>query len=95
MTTGTLEVLLVDACILKDTDLIGKMDPYVVIKFGDQKRKSTVCKKQGKTPVWNEKLKFNVEYAGYIRDEHPKYKLKFKIMDKDRFSKDDFIGELT
>ncbi|RZC77339.1 hypothetical protein C5167_001476 [Papaver somniferum] len=95
MTRGTLKVLLVDACILKDTDLIGKMDPYVVIKFGDQKRKSTVCKKQGKTPVWNEKLKFNVEYAGYIRDEHPKHKLKFKIMDKDRFSKDDFIGELT
>ncbi|KAI3854685.1 hypothetical protein MKW98_018806 [Papaver atlanticum] len=95
MTRGILEVLLVDACILKDTDLIGKMDPYVVIKFGDQKRKSTVCKRQGKTPVWNEKLKFIVEYAGNIRDEHPQYKLSFKIMDKDRFSKDDFVGEST
>ncbi|KAI3943668.1 hypothetical protein MKW92_026161, partial [Papaver armeniacum] len=95
MTRGVLEVLLVDACILKDSDLIGKMDPYVVIKLGHRKRKSSVCKRQGKTPVWNENLKFDVEYAGDIRDEHPQYKLNFKIMDKDRFSKDDFVGELT
>ncbi|XP_026427407.1 elicitor-responsive protein 1-like isoform X1 [Papaver somniferum] len=96
MTRGILEVLLVDACLLKDTDLVGKMDPYVVIKFGDQKRKSTVSRTgQGKTPVWNEKLKLDVEYAGNIRDEHPQYKLSFKIMDKDRFSKNDFVGELT
>ncbi|KAI3862163.1 hypothetical protein MKW92_045671 [Papaver armeniacum] len=95
MTRGILEVLLVDACLLKDTDLVGKMDPYVVIKFGDQKRKSAVSRRQGKTPVWNEKLKFDVEYAGNIKDEHPQYKLSFKIMDKDRFSKDDFVGELT
>ncbi|KAI3974507.1 hypothetical protein MKX01_018000 [Papaver californicum] len=95
MTRGILEVLLVDACILKDTDLIGKMDPYVVIKFGDQERKSSVARTgQGKTPVWNEKLKFDVEYAGNIRDGHPQYELKFKIMDKDTFSKDDFVGEL-
>ncbi|KAI3832743.1 hypothetical protein MKW98_002289 [Papaver atlanticum] len=96
MTRGILEVLLVDACLLKDTDLVGKMDQYVVIKFGDQKRKSTVSRTgQGKTPVWNEKLKFDAEYAGDIRNEHPQYKLSFKIMDKDRFSKDDFVGELT
>ncbi|KAI3985135.1 hypothetical protein MKX01_027221, partial [Papaver californicum] len=82
MTKGKLEVLLVDACILKDTDLIGKMDPYVVIKFGGQKRKITVARTQ------------IVEYAGNIRDEHPQYELKFKIMDKDTFSKDNFIGEL-
>ncbi|KAI3882972.1 hypothetical protein MKW92_046883 [Papaver armeniacum] len=81
MTRGILEVLLVDACLLKDTDLVGKMDPYVVIKFGDQKRKSAVSRRQGKTPVWNEKLKFDVEYAGNIKDEHPQYKLSFKIMD--------------
>ncbi|KAI3984887.1 hypothetical protein MKX01_004655 [Papaver californicum] len=106
MTMGILEVLIVDACILKDTDLIksqeflltenltshcrsfvftGKMDPYVVIKFGAG---------QGKTPVWNEKLKFYVEYASNIRDEHPQYQLKIKILDKDTFTKDDFVGEL-
>ncbi|MCL7031785.1 hypothetical protein MKW94_004798 [Papaver nudicaule] len=98
MTRGVLEVLLVDACILKDTDLIGKMDPYVVIKFGDQKRKSTVARRQGKTPVWNEKIKFDImDYAGNTSDEHhpPQYKLNLKIMDKDTFSKDDFVGELT
>ncbi|MCL7047033.1 hypothetical protein MKW94_022584 [Papaver nudicaule] len=85
MTRGVLEVLLVDACILKDTDLIGKMDPYVLIKFGDQK-------------LWNEKIKFDIrDYAGNTSDDghHPQYKLSFKIMDKDTFSKDDFVGELT
>ncbi|MCL7025032.1 hypothetical protein MKW94_023218 [Papaver nudicaule] len=95
MTRGTLEVLLVDASKLKDTDFIGKMDPYVVIQFGNQKRKSTVARGDGKAALWNEKFTFDVEYPDNIKDEHQQYKLNITIMDKDRFSRDDFVGEST
>ncbi|KAI3888177.1 hypothetical protein MKX03_020575 [Papaver bracteatum] len=91
MTRGTLEVLLVDASKLKDTDFFGKMDPYVIIQFGNQKRQSTVARRQGKAPVWKEKFTFDVEYPDNIRDEHHQYKLNLTVMDRDRFSRDDFI----
>ncbi|KAI3888186.1 hypothetical protein MKX03_020584 [Papaver bracteatum] len=92
MTRGTLEVLVVDASKIKDTDFFGKMDPYVIIQFGNQKRKSTVARGEGKTPMWNEKFTFDVEYPDNIKDEHHQYKLNLIIMDKDRFSRDDFNG---
>ncbi|KAI3984886.1 hypothetical protein MKX01_004654 [Papaver californicum] len=80
MTRGVLEVLLVDTCKLRDTDFIGKMDPYVVIQFGNQK---------------NEKFTFDVKYPNNSKDEHHQYKLSSMIMDKDTFNRDDFIGEST
>lgn len=45
----------------------------------------------GGCPVWNETLKFRAEYPGQGTD----YKLTLKIMDKDTFTKDDFVGEAT
>ncbi|MCL7050015.1 hypothetical protein MKW94_009482 [Papaver nudicaule] len=92
MTRGTLEVLLVDASQLKNTDFIGKMDPYVVIQFGNQERKSTVARGEGKAPLWNEKFTFDVEYPDNVRDEHHQYKLNFTIMDKDRIYVRDVIS---
>jgi hypothetical protein len=46
---------------------------------------------QGGSPVWNEKITFRVEYPG----QGDQYKLILKIMDKDTFSTDDFIGQAT
>ncbi|OVA05933.1 C2 calcium-dependent membrane targeting [Macleaya cordata] len=90
MTRGILEVLLVDACDLRNMDFFGKMDPYVLIHYGNQMRKSTIAREQGRAPVWNQKFTFDVEYK-----EHQQYKLNFVIMDKDTFSKDDYVGEAT
>lgn len=45
----------------------------------------------GSTPSWNEKFTFKVEYPGSGDD----YKLTLKIMDKDTFSADDFVGQAT
>ncbi|KAF9597134.1 hypothetical protein IFM89_015963 [Coptis chinensis] len=67
-----------------------KMDPYVLIQYGNQERKSKVAREQGKNPVWNEKLTFKVEYPMGATDQH---KITFRIMDKDTFSADDFVGE--
>jgi hypothetical protein len=41
--------------------------------------------------VWNERLIFRVEYPG----SGEQYKLTLKIMDKDTFTSDDFVGEAT
>ncbi|XP_077236908.1 calcium-dependent lipid-binding (CaLB domain) family protein isoform X2 [Tasmannia lanceolata] len=91
MPSGILEVLLVDAKGLAKTECFGKMDPYVVIHYKNQERKSSVARRQGVNPVWNEKFNFRVDYPG----ADDQYKLTFKIMDKDTFSKDDFVGEAT
>lgn len=33
-------------------ELIGKMDPYVYYEYGQQKHKTTIAKKQGTRPRW-------------------------------------------
>ncbi|XP_014503012.1 elicitor-responsive protein 1-like [Vigna radiata var. radiata] len=88
MAIGFMEVQLVKAKGLRNTDIFGKMDPYVLIQYNGQEKRSKVADGQGKNPVWNERFIFKVEYPG-SNDQH---KLIFKIMDKDLF-KDDFVGE--
>ncbi|KAH7548109.1 hypothetical protein ACOSP7_032560 [Xanthoceras sorbifolium] len=91
MATGLMEVQLVGAKGLKDTDFLGKSDPYVVIQYKTQQRKSSVVRGQGKNPTWNEKFTFKVDYPG----SGAPYKIILNIMDKDTFSKDDFLGQAT
>ncbi|KAF3433697.1 hypothetical protein FNV43_RR24800 [Rhamnella rubrinervis] len=91
MASGILEVELVDAKGLGDTDFLGDMDPYVLIQYKGQERKSSVARGQGSNPVWKEKFLFNVEYPGSGEG----YKLILKILDKDTFSSDDYIGQAT
>ncbi|KAL4621120.1 16 kDa phloem protein 1 [Castanea sativa] len=91
MAIGLMEVLLVNAKGLGDTDFVGGMDPYVLIQYKSQERKSSVAQGQGGSPVWNEKITFRVEYPG----QGDQYKLILNIMDKDTFSADDFIGQAT
>ncbi|KAF9676833.1 hypothetical protein SADUNF_Sadunf08G0044300 [Salix dunnii] len=88
MAVGILEVQLVNAKGLRDTDFFGDMDSYVIVQYKSQERKSSVARGQGGHPVWNERLKFKVEYPG----QGSEYKLSLRIMDKDTFSSDDFIG---
>jgi len=54
--TRTLNVELISAAGLKDTELIGKSDPYVVLSIGKTERKSKVAKDQPSTPAWNEEF---------------------------------------
>ena len=35
-----------------DLDSITKMDPFVVVKYGDNNYKTNVAQDQGKTPAW-------------------------------------------
>ncbi len=49
----------IEAKLTRDTELVGKMDPYVKAIIGDKKAKGKVCENGGKTPKWNDS--FNVK----------------------------------
>ncbi|XP_010533699.1 PREDICTED: C2 domain-containing protein At1g63220 [Tarenaya hassleriana] len=87
MPHGTLEVLLVNAKGLEDTDFLNNMDPYVVITCRTQDQKSSVASGQGSDPEWNETFMFTVTEGTS--------ELRMKILDKDTFTEDDFVGEAT
>nr|XP_009420099.1 PREDICTED: elicitor-responsive protein 1-like isoform X1 [Musa acuminata subsp. malaccensis] len=98
MAKGILEVQLIDAKGLKDTDLIGKIDPYVVIQYRGQERKSKTARDsggagQGSNPSWNETFKFLVNSAA--AGNHQQHKITMRVMDHDTFTSDDFLGEST
>ena len=44
----------------RDTELITKMDPYVVIKYLGKEYKTKVKNEAGKTPYWGETFQLNV-----------------------------------
>ncbi|KAI3985129.1 hypothetical protein MKX01_027215 [Papaver californicum] len=89
--SGLSEIMLVDAQGLSESDVVGKMDPYVLIQYKKHKLKSYVAKGQGGNPVWNEKLTLWVDYP----EPDGQYNVGFKIFDRDTFSADDLIGETT
>ncbi|KAL9690669.1 hypothetical protein QQ045_011075 [Rhodiola kirilowii] len=86
MPRGTLEVLLVGAKGLKNTDHLKKSDPYAVLDVRSQVKKSSVASGQGSDPTWNETLLFTITDG--------LEELSIKLMDSD-VGDDDFVGELT
>ncbi|CAL5442411.1 unnamed protein product [Camellia sinensis] len=87
MPRGTLEVLLVGAKGLENTDFLSNMDPYVILTCRTQEQKSSVASGKGSEPEWNESFLFTVSDG--TRE------LLIKIMDSDHGSADDFVGEAT
>uniref|UniRef100_A0ACD5YA25 Uncharacterized protein n=2 Tax=Avena sativa TaxID=4498 RepID=A0ACD5YA25_AVESA len=91
MVRGKLEVLLVSAKGLDDSDFFNKMDPYVILTWRSNEQKSTVATGAGGEPEWNETFVFAV--SGSSADNSPE--LSVKIMDSDAFSADDLVGEAS
>jgi Ca2+-dependent lipid-binding protein len=54
MATRTLNVEVISASGLKDTEFIGKSDPYAIISVGKETRRTKPAKDQAEAPVWNE-----------------------------------------
>ena len=73
----------------KDHDQVaglgGKMDPYLILKFGDQEQRGKTIENGGKTPQFNQTFEFNI-----IDNSH----LKIEVFDNDTGNRDDKIGEL-
>ncbi|KAK7399238.1 hypothetical protein VNO78_10417 [Psophocarpus tetragonolobus] len=87
MPQGSLEVFLVNAKGLENTDFLCKMDPYVILMCRTQEQKSSVASGQGSEPDWNENFIFNVSEG--VSD------LRLKIMDSDSTTAHDLVGEVT
>ncbi|KAI5007284.1 hypothetical protein ZWY2020_047232 [Hordeum vulgare] len=92
MGRGLLEVHLVDAKGLPSTDFLGKIDPYVIVQYRSQERKSSTARDAGRNPSWNEVLRFQINNSSAANAQD---KLFFRIMDHDNFSRDDFLGQAT
>ncbi|XP_071741931.1 elicitor-responsive protein 3-like [Rutidosis leptorrhynchoides] len=89
MPEGTLEVLLASAKGLENTDYLSNMDPYVIITYRTQEKKSSIASGKGSSPEWNETFLFDVSSKDCTD-------LKIKIMDSDSgVSADDFAGHAS
>ncbi|XP_009782393.1 elicitor-responsive protein 3 [Nicotiana sylvestris] len=85
MSRGMLEVLLVGAKGLDNTDFLNNMDPYVILTCRSQEKKSSVASGKGCEPEWNENFIFSISEG--VEE------LFLKIMDSDSVGEDDFVGE--
>lgn len=56
-----MKITIIQAAYNEDSDSKGNMDPFVVIKYGDNNYKTKVAKEAGKNPVWKEQ--FNIGTA--------------------------------
>ena len=83
---GTMVVKVSSARFLKDSDFFGKMDPKCNVSIGATTLETAVCKNGGKTPTWNDELKFRTQNETHSN---------FNFYDKDTFTKDDHIGFAT
>lgn len=81
---GTLIIRADEGKFFKNLDLIGKMDPYVIMEVGTQKFKTEVAKGQGLEPKWTDVFTFKLNGEN---------QLKLSAYDHDFGSKDDLIGE--
>ncbi|KAJ9539387.1 hypothetical protein OSB04_032120 [Centaurea solstitialis] len=85
MPEGTLEVTLISAKGLENTDVFCNMDPYVAISYRSQEKKSSVASGKGSNPEWNETFLFDVS-------SNDSTDLKVRIMDSDAGTADDLVG---
>ena len=86
-TSGRLSIRILEGRLTRDTDTIGKMDPYVVINTRMQRVRTKTCQEAGKNPVWTNEV-FDVDVK-YIGDD-----LHLQVFDEDPCSSD-LVGEST
>ncbi|KAG0617318.1 hypothetical protein M758_5G181100 [Ceratodon purpureus] len=84
---GELDVTLVEGKNIKNTDLIGKADPFVTLFVRQTKDKIKRSKSKSNTlkPVWNENFKIEVE-------DPESQKLTLRLMDDESVEKSEYIG---
>lgn len=80
---GTFIIKAKSAKLTRDTELMGKMDPYCVIKIGSTTQKTQVKEDAGKVPVWEETFKFKTQVGEIVH---------FEVWDKEKIKKDDLVG---
>lgn len=56
-----MKINIIQAAYTEDMDSVGKMDPFVVVKYADNNYKTKVAEGAGQNPVWKEQ--FNIGTA--------------------------------
>ena len=51
--SGKLRLTIVEAKLTRDTEFFGKMDPFCIVEYRQERYKTAVKDNAGKTPVWN------------------------------------------
>ncbi|KAI5073637.1 hypothetical protein GOP47_0011650 [Adiantum capillus-veneris] len=87
MPEGTLEVELIRALNLKDVELFGKSDPYVLFNCGPVTHQSRTIKDGGDSPIWNQSFLFEIP-DGIME-------ISAAILDLERYSKDELMGTVV
>lgn len=80
---GNIVIRPIQANFTRDTDLIGKMDPFIIAMMGNQKHRGNVVQDGGKTPFFNDTFVFT-------RGQEKSVFLE--IRDKDDMTANDLIG---
>lgn len=89
----TLELTIISAKDLKNVNLIGKMDPYVVVYLSDNpstKQKTPVHQDAGTNPSWNYTMRFTVDENAAGAGKY----LIFKIKHDQTFGADKELGQV-
>lgn len=64
------------------------MDPFVVVAFSKKVFRTRVIR-HSRTPTWDEKLLF------HVRRHETNFKIKFSLLDWDKLSGNDHVGDVT
>jgi Ca2+-dependent lipid-binding protein len=80
MPDGVLEVTIVEGRSLKNCDIIGENDAYVVVYMNKKYKQRTITIKNTNNPVWNEELRFNIHKGDDT--------IHFDVYDADLIGKD-------
>jgi hypothetical protein len=86
--SGTLSVCVVSAKQLRAADSNGLSDPYAKLRIGEQTNSTSVVDKN-LNPTWDESFEF------FIPDLSSTDLLTITVFDKDTYSSDDFLGQVT
>lgn len=84
------EIVVVEAVNLIAADVNGKSDPFVVLKLGDRRLK-TSTKMATLNPRWEERLLMSIEVN---EDNIPIHTLLVDVFDWDRFTQNDELGSV-
>ena len=81
-------VTIIRACNIKNTQILGSMNPYSVVRCGKRWRRSRVCSSGGVNPVWNQKLPTFGDVSGQTE-------VIFKIYNKRTIRSNQLLGTVV
>ena len=84
---GEININLVKAKDLIKSDVMGKSDPYAVLKYGNQKHK-TPTEKNTQNPQWNYNAKFDIP-------DGSENSVSLEIFDSNKLGKDKSLGKIN